>query len=440
MKYAVLFLLIYLAYKIVRYKDYERFKFAFLGLIFLPSITPVPSAGLDAHRFILFSFFVSLFVHHEIKKVYRIPLAGILLLLLISGFMTGYMDSRISAFSKFWKPLSRFVVEFGLIYIGYCSFLTHRTALKTERLLVRVALICGVYGLLTLIVRTDIYSLLMSSVVGEDFGDFSPTFSSRLRICSFLMNSHIFGSFCCCMGLFLLYLQVKRGLEQTEKITFALMLICILLAGSRSAMVGFVIGGLVFVLLEARSKKIVRHLTLVAIASLVALQIPMIKEKVNSITSLFNPNAEQIGGSTIDGRENQYEVSLLIFSQNPIWGNGYDYWGEVAATDEYWKKEGIYGAESYIFILLIERGLVQIVIISVFFVLLMLLFLVRCKQAKLENTIALSLLVSFLAISVMTGNTGKWPLFLPLLGLFLNTDNVEYFKNLYYYDESMPKE
>ena len=440
MKFVILLVLIYLAYNIIRTQDYERFKFIFLGFVFFPSITPIPSAGLDAHRFLILSFLFSLFVHNEFKKIRSIPLAWILLLMLISGFLTGYMDSRISAFSKFWKPFSRFLVEFGLVYIGYCTFLTLDAAAKMERLLVRVALIVGAYGLLTLIVGTDVYGLIMSTVIDESFTDFTPTLSGRMRICSFLMNSHIYGSYCCSMGLFMSYIQAKRGWAQIEKLTFVLMIIGLLISGSRSSLMGFVIGEIILIVFSSNANTFVKRIAVIVISAFFVCQIPMVKDKVISITSLFNPNAEQTSGSTIEGREMQYDVSMQIFSLNPIWGNGYDYWGEVTANDEYWKKEGIYGAESYIFILLIERGLVQIIIILVFTLLLLFLLLLKSKKVRLENVFALSLFICFVSISIMTGNTGKWPLFLPLLGLFLNTDNVEYFKNLYYYDESMPKE
>ena len=431
MKYVILLILIYFAYNIIRKQDYERFKFIFLGFVFFPSITPVPSAGFDAHRFLILSFLVSLFLHRDIKKICSIPLVWILFLLLISGLLTGYMDNRISGFSKFWKPFSRFMVEFGLLYIGYCTVLAQKTISKTIKLLVKVAFVVGIYGLVTLITRTDVYSLLMSSVIDESFCDFTPSLSGRMRIVSFFMNSHIFGSYCCCMGLFLSYLQARRRWKRLEKLTFFLMLIGLLISGSRSSLMGFVIGEILLVVWGTKTKAFIKRLAVISISSILICQIPVVNDKVNSITSLFNPNAKQVEGSSIDGRENQYEVSLLIFSQNPIWGNGYDYWGEVVANDRYWAKEGIYGAESYIFILLIERGLVQIVIISVFFLLLLFTLFVRCKEEKLENVFALSVLISFLAISIMTGNSGKWPLFLPLLGLLLNKKNVECLR--YYY-------
>lgn len=422
----------FLAYEIFIHKDYERFKYIFLGLVFIPSITPIPSAGLDAHRFFIICFLGSLFLHKELKKLKRAPMVWISVALLVSGFMTGYMDDRISSFSKFWKPFSRYLVEFGLIYIGYCTFLSEQAAAKLQRFIVKVAMVVGAYGVITLITRTDVYAMLFSSVIDDSFCDFSPIFSGRMRICSVLMNSHIFGAFCCSMSLYLSYIISKRESDKTTKVAFVLMLIGLIISGSRSAFMGFVIGAAVLVVLGTKSRKLAKRISLICVACFFALQIPAVKEKVNSITSLFDANAEQTGGSTIEGRENQLDVSMLIFSQNPIWGNGYDYWGEVAMNDTYWKEQGIYGAESYVFILLIERGLVQIVVIVLFFVACLGMFLIRRKRVRSENAFAFSLLASFLAISVMTGNTGKWPLFLPLLGIFMNIGNVEKLKRISY--------
>ena len=432
MKYLIILMVLFLAYQIVRRKDYERFKYIFLGFIFIPGVTPIPSSGLDAHRFFIACYLISLASHRELRKMKHAPVHWISIALLVACFMTGYMDDRISMFSKFWKPLSRYLLEFGLLYIGYCTFMAMRDTAKLQRFLVKVALVVGGYGLLTLVTRIDVYSMLFSSVIDDSFCDFSPELSGRMRICSFLMNSHIFGSFCCSMGLYLSYLMEKGKVDRLAKITFALMLIGLLISGSRSALMGFAIGAVLLVVLGSNSKKLVKRVSLIALTSLFVLQVPVVKEKVDSITSLFDENAEQIGGSTIDGRENQLEVSMMIFSQSPIWGNGFDYWGEVVMGDEYWKEQGIYGAESYIFILLIERGLVQIAVISIFFAACLLLFWKRRRQVKFENAFAFSLLASFLAISVMTGNTGKWPLFFPLMGLFMNVGNVECFKRISY--------
>lgn len=429
MKYAILLILIYLAYNVVVKKDYERFKYIFVGLIFIPGITPLPSPGLDAHRFLILSFILSLAIHKEFYKFKDFPLGIICVLMIAAGFMTGYMDERISSFSKIWKPLSRFFIEFGFVFIGYLTCLDHFTSKKFITLLTKTSLLVGLYGFVTLIVKVDPYSIIFSSVIEDTFCDFTPSFSGRMRICSVLMNSHIYGSYCCAMSLFLFYLLYKKVLGKTGKFALAFMVIGLITSGSRSALMGFCLGMLFLVVLGTKSRKLAKRIFMIGFVCFGALQVPIVQQKTQSITNLFDPNATQTDGSTIEGRENQFDVSMMIFSQNPIWGNGYDYWGEVVMGNTYWKEQGIYGAESYIFILLIERGLIQIIVITIFFIASLILFLRRLKYAKYENALAFSILISFIGISIMTGNTNKWPLFFPLLGILMNKQNVKYIKN-----------
>lgn len=74
------------------------------------------------------------------------------------------------------------------------------------------------------------------------------------------------------------------------------------------------------------------------------------------------------------------------------------------------------GAESYVFILFIERGLIQIVTILLYFVG---LYRYLLRNKCIESYLCMALLTAFLVNSIVTGNTYKWIFAMPFVGYYL---------------------
>lgn len=428
----VIFLIIILCIGclIIRKKGIDRFYLYLFGVIFIPSVIPLPFNGLPAHRFFAICFIVSILWHDRKNFKSHIPLLFISILLLISHFFTGYFDDRLSSYSKFWKPLINFINTFFLLYLGYFTIITTCVEWKVFcRKMSNVLIVVCLYGIMTFILRVDPYAELILKIFNIN-SDFTPIYSGdRIRTCSFLFNSHIFAYFCSVWILFYIYFSFKRKLFNKEKITFLLLICCLIISGSRSSLLSVALGGLFFIFFAVNISKTVRYVLIVSVLFIPLSQTTLVQEKLSFITDIFKDDGGKTSGSNISMREQQLEISLMLYSRNPIWGNGFDYFGEVLSTNHDESNsdlKGLLGAESYYFILLIERGLVQIVLIVLFFMQLTLFLLKRKTINPLEYSLGLSLLLAFIFVSLITGNTSKWEYIFPLLGLLLCFPNIKY--------------
>ncbi len=97
----------------------------------------------------------------------------------------------------------------------------------------------------------------------------------------------------------------------------------------------------------------VKYLFLFSIVSIVIYSIfsSFVDEVADSLI-----NIQSGGGSNIDMRVGQFEIAYNEFLKSPIWGNGY---GSCARLTQ--QTYGLYGAESMIFFVLIDRGLLGVI-------------------------------------------------------------------------------
>lgn len=432
MKIVFLIILVLLGVYILRKKGEERLYIFLVGILFFPSVLPIPSKGLPSHRFLDVCFLLSIWIHNRKSITYHIPLATISILLLISHLCTGYFDDRISLFSKIWKPIINYINTFLLLYLGYFTSISNRdwnTLLNKISVLINI--VC-LYGLFTLAIKTDIYANLVSEISGS-ISDFSPTNPARTRIGSFLFVSHIFAYFCCVWTIIFVYMSLHRKLQKKYIYTLILLSVCLLLSGSRSSLLATFLGIILLIVLTKPLSKILKYTCIGFIFCLPLTQISSVQKKMSFLSDMFQEGGGKTGGSSLSMREQQLDISLYFFNKSPIWGNGFDYFGEVLSdntTASNSEAKGLLGAESYYFILLIDRGAVQIVLIFLFFLLLTYYFISNKKEFPKENSLALSLLVSFIFVSMVTGNTSKWEYVFPIIGIFLNKNNIKQISKL----------
>ena len=355
------------------------------------------------------------------------PLIVLLLFMLASYYMTGIMDDRISLFSKFYKPTITFLRQYGILMIGFCTPMTVKDWNNFFRLLNKVVIVLTFYGLLTLLIGEDPVSMMVADAIGIRHQGFFPVSSARVRICSFMFDSFLYGFFNCVICVLYTYLYFKRGLSSLERVALLCGVASVLLSGSRSMLAGMMIGVAVIVLWGLKSSRIATVALLAVISVPLLLQVPSVRGKISFFTDVVELDGGNTGGSSLDMREIQLEISLAYYEKKPIWGNGFDYYAEVLKSDEILiRKEGLYGAESYLFHLLIDRGLVEIILITSYVLLsLLYMFVVLRPRYKLESSLAASLYVTFIAVSLMTGNYGMWIFCMPLIGIMYNQYNVK---------------
>lgn len=97
-------------------------------------------------------------------------------------------------------------------------------------------------------------------------------------------------------------------------------------------------------------------LPLVAVFVVVCIYFPHV---IENFMTLFDPEkAEEVGGSTVEGRQMQFKIALEMFSMNPLFGNGM---GAISILRKIGNNDLILGAESSFMQILPERGILGII-------------------------------------------------------------------------------
>lgn len=409
--------LIILALLIFFQTGIKRLIFFICGITFIPFGIEV-APHLDAHRILILSFYLSICIHKkEFKELKTIPGFRFIIIILITHLLTGFFDSRLSLFAGTYKSIIAFLETFGTIFFGYVSC-HHRDDKKYITRFIRIfSLILALYSLFTFFVGYDFFN---QTIPGTD----SLT-DSRHRISSFLSNSHLAGLAFSMYLLIILYDNYIKNKNSLKSILVYLLFIALLLTMSRSSLLNFITGCLFLyipILLKSPHKKILITSFILIIIVCNQLIYHILLQKFGAI---FEPTgSSDVSGSNLETRTVQLYYSWLLFLNHPWLGNGFQYFWEVIKADGGSLSDYLAGAESYIFILLIERGLIQIIAISAYFIFLFSYFR-KHKNAEI-STLAIAMLVAFLVNSILTGNGYKWTFCFPFLGMYIKSINFKY--------------
>lgn len=392
---------------IVRDKQ-SRFLAFLIGITFLPFGLEV-SYKLSAPRILVVAFFISvLFRSNEIKSVKHMPSSFLLLLVFVSHLLTGIFDQRLSLFQGVSKALVMFAETFGCVILGYVSFGTNTKEKKLLKTILVLVFLVGVYSVFCFAIKADPYS--------ASIGDTDSMNDDRHRIASFFFNSHLGGLAMSIYLILLLYFRQKYKFSAFQNFIAVLLFISLILTKSRSSLLDLIAGSIVLysaLLFQSSSKMKYMGTSLV---SLFILYLFVGESIVSQFTDAFREDGGTSGGSNVTMRLQQLAFSWDLFLKNPIFGNGFNYfWDEIKAKDQYLSSM-LLGAESYVFILFIERGLIQIITILLYFVGLY-RYLLRNKCQ--ESYLCMALLTAFLVNSIVTGNTYKWIFVMPFVGYYL---------------------
>ena len=425
MQLIFLIIVLLIGFSLIKEKrDYNRFIIYYLSIIFVPFAITYPTPGLYSHRFFSICFLVSLLYHNKIKNIHALPCFLFLLIILISHYLTAFHDNRISTFHKFWKPTIIYFESFGLIILGYYTNFKNYDWKNFKKLIINITIIVCCYAIFTFIIKYDPILSILKNYFNSENADFYPS-GDRIRITSFFFNSHINGFFCSIISVIIFYIYLKEGFKGKKiKIATLALIINLILSGSRSSIVGAILGICILVLVGLKLKKQISIISVVLVGLLLLSQTSFFQEQISSIYDMFSEDGGSTGGSSLGMRTKQLEISLEILAENSFWGNGFDYLNEIIAQDNIYRESGLHGAESYIFLLLIERGIFQTICIGIYFIMLYRHINKERKNLNLENTLNISLLSVFLFNSIVTGNGYKWTFIMPLIGLLLNNNNI----------------
>lgn len=414
-------ILLLFACQIMRYAGMKRFAYFVIGISFIPFIVNIPAPYLPSYRLFCLTVVVSSLLRYKsfVGQLQRFPCKWFLLLVLASHFATAFMDNRLSLGNSLWKAVMSFVDTFLMLAVGYFSLYDNRQLKDLNKILIVVSLVICSYGLFTGVLGADRLGQLLGGVYGIE-SDFSPLRSlNRTRLTSFLFDSHLFGFYCSTLFTTIFFLN-RRSLfrSYTVPMTLALLLCCVFFSGSRSSLLGLFAGLTCSVFLSGNPRQIIRYVFCGIFALGIMTTILATREKLSSVSDMFKGDGGKTEGSSLNMRERQLELSLYLHKQSPVWGNGFNYFNEFLKTDEKLiRKQGLMGAESYLFVLLIEAGMVQMCCIGMFFLSLLAYFLSKLRTSPTYALWGITILIQFVLVIFITGAFGRWQYALPFVGL-----------------------
>ena len=130
----------------------------------------------------------------------------------------------------------------------------------------------------------------------------------------------------------------------------ALLFIGIISTGTRSIYTTFIIALIPFASLALLKPKYIVGIFIVLLL-IYYNYIDLFNEILDSFI-----NHEEVQGSSVDLRQTQFDIAYEEFSKSPIWGHGYWAIHELKA-----KRTALMGAESVIFSLIVDRGLLGVI-------------------------------------------------------------------------------
>lgn len=355
----IITLLIFLLFIIffIRYKKKAVLYIIPLSLFF--TMLPVVRIGgtyiglCDAINFVIYGYILG---RKDARKAIFcnplfLPLFGNFILLLLIAL---YGTERTSLY-VLWKTISNEI----LLPLAFIYFLRTKNDIKLiVNLYLKVFWVLCIYGIIEFLLNYNIILYWLQSQTDLSFW-VDHTNDIRYgygRYNSFFHFPITFGDACVVFFYFLTFFYSKyEGVFISRKSyikTLCLLLIGVFLANSRATILALVFGLLQFDYI--RKPKTL----LIAFSIFLIMVLPFSDYILNVYHSIFDFTGNyDVGGSSMDMRMRQLDIFLFLFLQNPIFGGGlsmiYYLMTDISIPE-------LAGAESQLFYLLIERGLLGI--------------------------------------------------------------------------------
>lgn len=414
----------------------KRLLIFYIGTLYVPmSLSIIPQSMLMGHYFYLSMFLLSMIRFHEFKAKnfqtcpFFIPLA----IVFISYFLIGLLDERTSISLAIYRSVREFLGSYFLFFVGWVSLVSEdRTYTnlgtisgigtdynKLFRCLIPITILMSIYGFVTFFFKTN--PILDAVGLVDRFFNESDTSFRAFRVTAMCVSSSVYGMLC---GV--LFLCGAFFIENKNKIqiaALALLFINVFLSATRAAMIPFIIGLLVFITLNKSVAGFFRNTLLVAIVLL--LIYPLLPSSVNFfITGVFDSIFDAVlpggsggakySGSNLDAREMQIGTAFKLLKENPWFGHGFAYAGEVLLQGS--KHKQLLGMESYLCFIGIERGLVNLCAEVWFYISCVAYFFKHRIINKLYADIGIALIALFIPFLIFAWVGGCWFFFMPVLG------------------------
>lgn len=354
----------------------------------------------------------------ELKECWKnFPLKYIYGAILLFHFLQPLFSKWQGFGSTYFYVIQYVMTTYLYVFLGYCMATDYKNLLEHKKWIYTWLII--IFGI-AVICKILTYNIISSNLSDTSIWVSERAFTDRgFRVTSTQGSPNIFGYVNVLLAIFILNFKEKTRIKC---IMFALILINLILCGTRAPMVGLAATLCVYALF-INTAKLIRAVFLGVFALIIASNFigtdsPAMKY-VAGVVDIFTTGGENTGGSSMDMREEQLAVATLYAMENPLWGSGAGFCNamqnENSPLNLFYDRE-LRGAESLLFYMLIDYGFVYIGLILLFY----LIFLLYCKKNSRGNTDILMLVIpatiALLTHLFTSRPEGSWQIFMPLMG------------------------
>lgn len=307
------------------------------------------------------------------------------------------------------------VATFLLLVMGFVS--DEKINLLSRPIIITIYFVV-LYGVYSFFSHSD---PLRSVISQKDF--YAYYFGGRLRIASTWSHPISYG-FICCVLFFLVF---KEYHKKDRFLLLILLFVNIFICGSRTALLTFIVMICIYWQYGYSLRLKIKYGFTAIIFVLLLLLIPYTSEKIWQIY-LTILNDSDVGGSSLDMRERQFNAVIDISRNFIFTGGGLDYASEVLGVGHGF-VEDIYGMESYFFSIIMERGILGLCAESLLVVSLLYIY-ATCNKAQHDRVYFLTILFGYYTFGFSTGRLDSHTIPLFLMGFMMRSMSASLCKRL----------
>lgn len=376
-------------------------------------------------------FFISelKYFPYYIKSIRKLHLLYLFVLIIIGAIIVVLTSHNINSITSLLGFLSiELISKYFVIVYSLISITRHTNISKVFNVTFACLLFMTLIGLIDYILKYSIWYNFFSS---EDFNIIAYA-GERFRVHSTFIYAFDYGQASVLICLFALYMYSKNLISSSIfYISLGCCLFGVIACGCRTVLASFIIGLSTYVLMNYNfSKKTSIILCFIGFGIVSYVFVPFVQEKTEFLLSAIDSNSS-VGGSSNTMRLNQYAAVFKIVQENILFGMGHNFFlldvgwnGDIFNMAH--KYRDLFGLEGVLMLLLLERGVVGVLIYIVFYIGLIRTYIRYLKYARTEVSIALSMIISFIAYGNMTGELNSAMLTFIFCGMFLKIAYIKY--------------
>ena len=319
--------------------------------------------------------------------------------------------------STYFYVIQYVMTTYLYLFLGYCMAPDYSKLLENKK---------WIYTWLTIIFGIAVIcKILTYNIISSNLSDVSIWASERaftdrgFRVTSTQGSPNIFGYVNVLLAIFILNFREKNRIKC---IMFALILINLILCGTRAPMVGLAATLCAYAIFVNKAK-LIRTVLLGVLAIIIASNFvsndsPAMKY-VNGVVDIFATGGENTGGSSVDLRERQLAVATSFAVNNPIWGCGNGFCNAMqneTSNQNIFYVSDLAGAESVIFYMLIDYGFVYIGLIIIYYLVLISFFIKNSSKNKDILALTIPAIIALMTHLLTSRPDNSWQIFMPLIG------------------------